>query len=137
EDGMMIGGVCTGIAAFFGIDVTIVRVAFALVAAIELVSSHVGIVIIAYIVMMLVVPLAGTSEEQAAAHGVQFNAQEVIDRAKRNIAEFNDRGWSHQRREWRRQQRAWSRQFRQTMRAKRWGSIGFVPPAADYGTRVA
>jgi phage shock protein PspC (stress-responsive transcriptional regulator) len=137
EDGMMIGGVCTGIAAFFGIDVTIVRVAFALVAAIELVSSHVGIVIIAYIVMMLVVPLAGTSEEQAAAHGVQFNAQEVIDRAKRNIAEFNDRGWSHQRREWRRQQRAWSRQFRQTMRAKRWGSISFVPPAADYGTRVA
>ena len=137
EDGMMIGGVCTGIAAFFGIDVTMVRVAFALLAVLELASSHAGIVILAYIVMMLVLPLAGTSEEQATAHGVQFNARDVIERAKRNIAEFNDRGWHRQRREWRRQQRVWSKQFRHTMRAQRWGAMGFVPPTADYGTRVA
>jgi phage shock protein PspC (stress-responsive transcriptional regulator) len=138
EEGAMIGGVCNGLAAFFGVDVTLVRVIFAVVAAIELASSHVGAVIIAYFVMMLVVPLASTSEEQAAAHGMRFNAQEVIDRAKRNIAHFNDRGWRRQHHEWRRQQRRWTRQWRQMARAQ--GPSGLwapVPPMADYGTRVA
>jgi phage shock protein PspC (stress-responsive transcriptional regulator) len=137
DEGAMIGGVCNGIAAFLGVDVTLVRVIFAVLAAIELASSHVGAVVIAYFVMMLVVPLASTSEEQAAAHGVRFNAQEVIDRAKRNIAEFNDRGWRRRQQEWRRQQRHWTRQWRQIARARgprdAWTP---VPPSAEYGTRV-
>lgn len=138
DEGAMIGGVCNGLAAFFGIDVTLVRVIFVVLAAIELASSHIGAIVIAYIVMMFVVPLAGTSEEQAAAHGVRFNAQEVIDRAKRNIAQFNDRGWRRQRREWRRQQRQWTRQWRHTMRFQRpWAMWAPAPPSADYGTRVA
>ena len=136
QEGAMIGGVCNGIAAFFGIDVTLVRVAFAVVAAIELASSHVGIVLIAYFVMMLVVPMAGTSEEQAAAHGVRFNAQELIDRATRNIAQFNHRGWRRQRRDWRRQQRRWTRQWRHMQYRSPWTSWGPVPPATDYATRV-
>jgi len=133
----MIGGVCNGIAAFFDLDVTIVRVVFALVAGIELASSHVGIVIIAYFVMMLVVPVAGTPEEQAAARGVRFNAQEVIDRAKRNLAQFNDRGWRRQRAEWRRQQRQWTRQWRHMRFGRPWATWAPAPPpTADYGTRV-
>ena len=138
DDGAMIGGVCNGIAAFFGIDVTLVRVVFAALAAIELASSHVGAILIAYFVMMLVVPLAGTSEEQAAARGVRFNAQEVIDRARRNIAQLNDRGWQRQQREWRRQRRQWTRQWRQMTRFQGpWTAWGPAPPSADYGTRVA
>jgi phage shock protein PspC (stress-responsive transcriptional regulator) len=138
DDGAMIGGVCNGIAAFFGIDVTLVRVVFAALAAIELASSHVGAILIAYIVMMLVVPLAGTSEEQAAAHGVRFDAQEVIDRAKRNIAQLNDRGWRRQQREWRRQRRQWTRHWRHTTRYHGpWTAWASAPPSADYGTRVA
>jgi phage shock protein PspC (stress-responsive transcriptional regulator) len=138
DDGAMIGGVCNGIAAFFDIDVTLVRVIFAVLAAIELASSRVGAIVIAYFVMMLVVPLAGTSEEQAAAHGVRFNAQEVIDRAKRNIAEFNNRGWWRQQREWRRQRRRWARQWRDTARFEgRWSAWSPAAPPADYGTRVA
>jgi phage shock protein PspC (stress-responsive transcriptional regulator) len=138
DEGAMIGGVCNGIAAFFDLDVTLVRVIFAALAAIELASSHVGAIVIAYVVMMFVVPLAGTSEEQAAAHGVRFNAQEVIDRAKRNIAHINDRGWHRQRREWRRQRRQWTRQWRRTTRFQRpWPTWAPVPPSADYGTRVA
>ena len=134
----MIGGVCNGIAAFFDIDVTLVRVIFAALAAIELASSHVGAIVIAYIVMMFVVPLAGTSEEQAAAHGIRFNAQEVIDRAKRNIAHINDRGWRRQQRVWRRQRRQWTRQWRHTTRFQGpWPGWAPVPPSADYGTRVA
>ena len=135
EDGAMIGGVCNGIAAFFDIDVTLVRVMFAALAAIELASSHSGAILFAYFVMMWVVPVAGTSEEQAAARGARFNAQEVIDRAKRNIAQFNDHGWWRQRREWRRQQRQWTRQWRRVHGL--WGAWAPAPPSADYGTRVA
>jgi phage shock protein PspC (stress-responsive transcriptional regulator) len=138
DEGAMIGGVCNGIAAFFDIDVTLVRVIFAALAAIELASSHVGAIVIAYIVMMFVVPLAGTSEEQAAAHGIRFNAQEVIDRAKRNIAHINDRGWRRRQRAWRRQRRQWTRQWRYTTRFQGpWATWTPVPPSADYGTRVA
>jgi phage shock protein PspC (stress-responsive transcriptional regulator) len=138
EEGAMIGGVCNGIAAFLGVDVTLVRVLFALLAAIELASSHIGAIVIAYFVMMLVLPLASTSEEQAAAHGVRFNAQEVVDRAKRNIAEFDDRGWRRHHQAWRRQQRRWNRQWRQVTRDRgAWGVWATVPPSVDYGTRVA
>jgi phage shock protein PspC (stress-responsive transcriptional regulator) len=138
DEGAMIGGVCNGIAAFFDIDVTLVRVIFAALAAIELASSHSGAILFAYFVMMWVVPVAGTPEEQAASRGARFNAQEVIDRARRNIAEFNDRGWHRQRREWIRQRRRWTRQWRQTKRFQGpWASWAPVPPSADYGTRVA
>lgn len=48
--------------------------------------------VIVYIVMMFVIPSANTSEEWAAAHGVPFNAQGVIDEAKKRYAEFEARG---------------------------------------------
>ncbi len=98
----MLSGVCTGLAAYLNLDVTIVRIAFVLL---TLLTS--GIWILVYLVMMLVVPFANTGEEHAAAAGAPFNAQEVIDRAKKHYAEFKDskewrRHWRQQRREWRR-----------------------------------
>ncbi len=98
--GALIAGVCTGIAAYFKIDVTLVRVGFVLAA---LVTK--GTATIAYIVMMFVVPEAETPEEHAAAGGLPFNAKEVIDRAKTRSAEAT----KALRRQWRRQQRAWRR----------------------------
>src|SRR5262249_59846050 len=103
-------------------------------AASELAPSGSGAIVIAYIVMMFVVPQAGTPEEQAAAHGVRFNAQEVIDRAKRNLAQINDRGWRRQQRQWRRQQRQWTRQWRQSMRVQGPWTWAPAPPSADYGS---
>jgi phage shock protein PspC (stress-responsive transcriptional regulator) len=102
RQGAMLSGVCTGLAAYLNIDVTIVRIAFVLL---TLLTS--GIWILVYLVMMLVVPFANTGEEHAAAAGAPFNAQEVIDRAKKHYAEFKDskewrRHWRQQRREWRR-----------------------------------
>jgi len=94
-DGAMIAGVCNGLAVYFQVDVTIVRVAFA---AAALFTSGVGI--IAYVIMMFVVPEAKTPEERAAAGGAPFNAKEVIDRAKK-VAE-GSRHWRQQRRKWRR-----------------------------------
>jgi len=79
-----------------------VRIAFVLLALLTT-----GIWILVYLIMMLVVPFANTGEEYAAAAGAPFNAQEVIDRAKKHYAEFKDskewrRHWRQQRREWRR-----------------------------------
>jgi len=102
REGAMISGVCTGIAAYFNTDVTIVRIIFV---ALALLTG--GIWILVYIAMMLVIPFANTDEEHAAAAGAPFNAQEVIDRAKKHYGEFKDskewrRHWRQQRREWRR-----------------------------------
>jgi phage shock protein PspC (stress-responsive transcriptional regulator) len=102
REGAMLSGVCTGLAAYLNVDVTIVRVVFVLLALLTT-----GIWILVYLIMMLVVPFANTGEEYAAAAGAPFNAQEVIDRAKKHYAEFKDskewrRHWRQQRREWRR-----------------------------------
>jgi len=102
REGAMLSGVCTGLAAYLNVDVTIVRIAFVLLTLLTT-----GIWILVYLGMMLVVPFANTGEEHAAAAGAPFNAQEVIDRAKKHYAEFKDnkewrRHWRQQRREWRR-----------------------------------
>ena len=70
-------------------------------------------------------PVAATSEELAAAHGAPFNAQEVIDRAKREYGKFAEQGEEV----WRRERRAWRRQWRD--HRSMWGDV-FVhdaPPA--------
>jgi phage shock protein PspC (stress-responsive transcriptional regulator) len=114
REGAMISGVCNGIAAYLGIDVTLVRVIFVALAILTW-----GAWIIAYIVMMFVIPYAQTSEQHAAAHGWAFNAQELIDRAKQHYAQFKDgQLWRHQRREQRRAFRSQRREWR----AQRWAA---------------
>ena len=105
REGAMLSGVCTGLAAYLNIDVTIVRIAFVLLTLLTT-----GIWILVYLIMMLVVPFANTGEEHAAAAGAPFNAQEVIDRAKKHYAEFKDsKEW---RKHWRQQRREWRRRWR-------------------------
>ncbi len=98
--GAMIAGVCTGLAEYFRIDVAIVRIAFAVSALLTQ-----GAAIIVYIVMMFVVPEAGTPEEQAAAGGMPFNARDVINR----VGKRSDETTRALRRQLRRRQRAWRR----------------------------
>jgi phage shock protein PspC (stress-responsive transcriptional regulator) len=106
REGAMLSGVCTGIAAFLNIDVTIVRVLF-----VVLVLLTGGLWIVAYIIMMFVIPFANTDEEHAAAAGAPFNAKEVVDRARKNYAQFkDDKEW---RRHWRQQRREWRRRWRE------------------------
>jgi phage shock protein PspC (stress-responsive transcriptional regulator) len=121
REGAMLSGVCTGIAAYLDIDVTVVRILFALF---TLLTYGLGVAV--YIVMALVVPFAHTDEEHAAASGAPFNAQQVIDRAKKHYAEFKDgkewrRHWKQQRREWRRKWRAerfwWGHNFQRNVYA--------------------
>ena len=99
-DGAMVAGVCNGLAAYFQLDVTLVRIGFVVLA---LLTKGVGILI--YVVMMFVVPEANTPEERAAAGGMPFNAKEVVDRVKRQYQQ----GSRHWNRAWRRKQRQWRR----------------------------
>ena len=121
RDGAQIAGVCAGLGAYFDIDVNWMRVLF-LVATV--LTS--GFFIFIYIAMMFIIPSANTSEEWAAAHGVPFNAQEVIDRAKREYQHFATNGppWTWPR--W--QRRQWKREMRARWRSYRWG--GWQPSYA-------
>lgn len=102
-DGAMIAGVCNGLAAHLQIDVTIVRVAFVGAALITK-----GVAILAYVILMFVIPEADTPEKRAAAGGPPFSARDVIERAKRQHAAATQewrRRWRQQRRKWRRSNR--------------------------------
>jgi phage shock protein PspC (stress-responsive transcriptional regulator) len=112
-DGAMIGGVCNGLAAYFRIDVTIVRIAFVIMG---LLTRGAGIV--AYVVMMFVIPEATTARERAAAGGAPFNARDIVDRAKAGYTA----GSRRLRREWRRQ---WRRHHWQAR-----GPYPYGPPPA-------
>ena len=129
-------GVCSGIAAYIGIDPVFVRIVFAL-----LIVWSAGLGLIGYWILARIIPEANTSDERSAAHGQPpLSAQELIDRAKKNYADFKDsRDW---RGDWRRNRREWRRQWRAT----RWHSYGWsgwgnpvTAPAAmtgGHGSRV-
>ena len=123
REGALVSGVCAGLAAYFHIDVTIVRVIFVILTIVTK-----GAWLLVYAVLMFVVPYANTTEERAAAHGQPFSAQDLIDQAKRNYSGFNEREWK---RHWRDQRRAWKRQWRAAWRTGRplrhWGPM-WVPP---------
>jgi phage shock protein PspC (stress-responsive transcriptional regulator) len=106
RDGAVISGVCSGMSAYFDLDANLIRFIFILAAFFTS-----GAAILVYIVLMFVIPSAHTSEEWAEAHGVPFNAQGVIDDAKRRYSDFEAKGgWRHAWREQRRQWREWRRQ---------------------------
>jgi phage shock protein PspC (stress-responsive transcriptional regulator) len=108
KDRAVISGVCSGIGAYFDLDPNIIRLIFVLAA---LFTS--GFVIVIYIILMFAIPSAHTSQEWAAAHGVPFNAQEIIDRAKSEYGKFTEESSKS----WRREQRAWRRNWRQQQRS--------------------
>jgi phage shock protein PspC (stress-responsive transcriptional regulator) len=132
SDGAIVSGVCKGIAAYFAVDVTLVRVIF-----VVLVIATFGAALLGYLILMFVVPYASTSEEHAAAHGLPFNARVLVERAKQEYAQFANRSdWRRSRHDakyWRRQARAEWRAHRHAFRHayRRWGAFGPpVPPAA-------
>jgi len=78
HEGSMIFGVCNGLAAYFDIDVTLVRILFVILA---IFTS--GGFLLAYFIMMVLIPEAVTPQEREAARGTMpLTAQELIDRAK-------------------------------------------------------
>jgi phage shock protein PspC (stress-responsive transcriptional regulator) len=139
REGQMVGGVCTGLGAYFHVDPTFVRIPFLLLA-------WTGVGVIAYFALMFAIPYAETSEEQAAAYGQPFNAQELIDQAKKTAADFKStadltsrewrRQWREQRRQWRSKQREWKRQWRTGFGNPRMWAPPVAGPPAGYATFV-
>jgi phage shock protein PspC (stress-responsive transcriptional regulator) len=127
KEGAMIGGVCAGLAAYLGIDVTIVRIVFLVLTLLTK-----GVVALGYFVLMFVIPSANTSEERAAAHGEPFNAKELIDRAKKQYGTFGGADWKGR---WRRERRQWRKQQRHAAKAAAWWGPS-VPPPIGYAMRV-
>ncbi|MCF7688847.1 MAG: PspC domain-containing protein [Cephaloticoccus sp.] len=113
-DGAQLSGVCNGLGAYFGIDPTIFRVAFVILALAW------GSGVVAYFLLVLLIPAAKTPEEKAAASGMAATAQEFIRRAKEGYYEgmrtINDR---HAHREWKRkfkqEMRSWKHSFKREM----------------------
>ena len=131
REGEMIAGVCNGLAAYFGVDPTIVRLVFIL-----LLFMSGGLIAIAYLVLMFVVPVAKTAEERAAARGLPFNAQELVDQAKRHYADVKESAdrWRDRRR--RAKERAFWRP-REQRNHEEAQSRPFERPQPGYGARVA
>jgi phage shock protein PspC (stress-responsive transcriptional regulator) len=104
HEGAMIAGVCNGIAAYFGIDVAIVRIAFVFT------SFFWGSGLLLYIIMAVIIPRARTSAEMAAATGIPSTAEEFIRRAREGyyggLKTFGDK----------RAYREWKWKFKQEMR---------------------
>lgn len=82
REGAIFGGVCSGLAAYLNVDVTIVRLAFVL-----LTLFTGGGWILAYFLIMIFAPEAKTPEQKAELRGERFTAQDLLKRAKQK---YND-----------------------------------------------
>lgn len=91
RDGAILGGVCSGLAAYLNVDVTIVRLIFVI-----LVFITSGLAVLIYFLMMLILPEATTPEQKAELRGERFTAQSIIDKAKQKYAYLGQREhWEH------------------------------------------
>ncbi|MDR3571647.1 MAG: PspC domain-containing protein [Candidatus Pacebacteria bacterium] len=85
EDAVL-AGVCTGLAAYFDIDVTLVRLLFILLTVLTG-----GIWVLLYLALAILVPYADTAETRAQARGEAFNAEALVQRAKERWSEGYER----------------------------------------------
>lgn len=80
-DNKFLGGVCSGLAAYFSIDATLIRILFVLTA------FFYGITIIVYIVLWIVLPKARYVMDKLRMHGYATTAE--------NIKKFNNEHKHH------------------------------------------
>lgn len=86
KEGSMVGGVATGLEAYLNIDVTVIRLVLVLA---TIFTS--GAVVLAYLAIMLVAPVAVTPEEKASARGRRFNSQALLETARQKYAVLGDK----------------------------------------------
>jgi phage shock protein PspC (stress-responsive transcriptional regulator) len=84
REGAMVSGVCNGLGAYFNIDPLFFRIAFVLATLFH------GVGILAYLVLMVIVPYAKTSEELAAAQGgkagLPYRVQRMVEKLKKKLS---------------------------------------------------
>jgi phage shock protein PspC (stress-responsive transcriptional regulator) len=85
--GEWIMGVCNGLAAYFNVDVTLMRIIWILLT----IFTH-GFWIVAYIVLAIVMPPVRSEEQYAEAHGwttrPPLNANDFIEETKKRYAQW-------------------------------------------------
>jgi len=74
RSGAMVGGVCNGISRYFGIDVTLVRMAFVVLACIS------GTAVVVYLTMAFIVPA-----DEEAEHA--FDVPSLVEQVRRSAVE--------------------------------------------------
>jgi len=93
---------------------------------------------------MIIIPYAETSEERAEAYGLPFNAQELVDQARKHYANFkkdSEEWWRKSGpggkdwKEWKRNMRQAAKQARRTARQARWWAQG-PPPKLDSASQI-
>jgi phage shock protein C len=72
----MVGGVCGGLGKYLGIDATILRLVFVLLA------FGTGIGVLIYLILWLVVPAEGSPEGVEVEQSVRMGADEIASRAR-------------------------------------------------------
>jgi phage shock protein PspC (stress-responsive transcriptional regulator) len=107
REGAIIAGVCAGLAAYFNIDISLVRIIF-----VALTFMTGGAWIIAYVVLMFVLPQAETAAEMASAFGEPFTAQDFVNRARAGYEDISLKTKS----EWKK----WKYEMKQKRREERW-----------------
>jgi phage shock protein PspC (stress-responsive transcriptional regulator) len=78
----MLGGVCAGVAAYFNLEVVLVRIAFV---GLTLIT---GVWFLIWLALLVLMPVARSPEEFSAAHGDPFSAKDVLDRAKKKSRDY-------------------------------------------------
>lgn len=79
----MVAGVCSGLAAYFGIDATIVRVLFVA----SLLFGGAGVII--YLILWIVVPEAKTTPEKIEMHGENVTLSKLKENVNKKIESVN------------------------------------------------
>ncbi|MDQ3089881.1 MAG: PspC domain-containing protein [bacterium] len=87
EEGALISGVCSGLGVFFNLDPTVIRIIFVVLAILTN-----GLAIVVYLLMMIIVPYAKTTEDFARARGDKFNPHET-ERRSDNPSAVNSRAY--------------------------------------------
>jgi phage shock protein PspC (stress-responsive transcriptional regulator) len=88
REGAMLSGVCNGLAAYFNLDPTIVRVAVVVIAVVEMAVTDdpPWITVMLYVMLVFLVPYAKTPEQIAAAQGssesIPFKIQQRVEKVK-------------------------------------------------------
>ena len=88
REGAMLSGTCNGLAAYFNLDPTIVRVAFVVGAIVEMTVTDdpPWMTVMIYVFLVFFVPYAKTLEQLAAAQGtsegIPYKVQELVERVK-------------------------------------------------------
>ena len=90
REGAILSGVCNGLAAYFNVDPTLVRIGFAGSTLVMMVMKLGALAVPAlYIVLMFVMPYAKTPEELASAQGsspdVPYKVQRVVEKLKAKL----------------------------------------------------